>query len=148
MRVNIIIDDGVSADDRKLIRRALIRSTLRGAGDVMACADSASVTVRCTTDDVLAELNEQYRFTPGPTDVLAFPYGDARQIGDIAVSLDRVRAQGGERPVEELRLLVVHGFLHCLGYDHATPEEASTMTTLTRACLPQQQIEELETHDA
>lgn len=148
MRVNIIIDDGVSPDDRKVIRRALIRFTLRGAGEVMSCPDMSSVTVRCTTDDVMAQLNAQYRNTPGPTDVLAFPYGVDRQIGDIAVSLDRVRAQGGEHPVEELRLLVVHGFLHCLGYDHATPEEASMMTTLTRACLPGQQIEELMTHDA
>ncbi len=113
----------------------------------MACGEMASVTVRCTTDGVLAELNARYRDTSGPTDVLAFPYSDGPQIGDIAISLDRVRAQGGEHPVEELRLLAVHGFLHCLGFDHATREEASTMTALTRACLPGQEIEELETHD-
>jgi ssRNA-specific RNase YbeY (16S rRNA maturation enzyme) len=50
--------------------------------------------------------------------------------------------------VAELRLLAVHGFLHCLGHDHALPEPAAAMTAATRALLPDADIPELQTADA
>jgi probable rRNA maturation factor len=46
-----------------------------------------------------------------------------------------------------VRLLAVHGLLHCLGHDHAEPGEAATMTALTRRLLPGQEIAALRTGD-
>ena len=88
-----------------------------------------------------AELNEQYRDTDGPTDVLSFPAQDptpgfvtapemASYLGDIIIALPYTRRQAAAlgRPLgDELRLLAVHGALHLLGYDHAEPEEEAAM---------------------
>ncbi len=71
-----------------------------------------------------------------PTDVLSFPASETdpetgtSYLGDILVSIPRAeaQAQAAGHPLEaEVQLLVVHGVLHLLGYDHANPEEKSRM---------------------
>jgi ssRNA-specific RNase YbeY (16S rRNA maturation enzyme) len=47
--------------------------------------------------------------------------------------------------VAELRLLAVHGLLHCLGHDHALPQPAAAMTVATRSLLPGADVPELLT---
>lgn len=74
-----------------------------------------------TGDDELRRLNRQYRGKNQPTDVLSFPSLEQGELGDIAVSLDRARAQArefGHRIDEEIRILMLHGVLHLLGMDH------------------------------
>lgn len=99
------------------------------------------VTVVITTDEAVAELNQQYRAAEGPTDVLSFPAQDPTPgfvsapemdayLGDIVIALPFAERQaaGLNRLLrDELRLLVVHGTLHLLGYDHAEPEEEADM---------------------
>ncbi len=99
------------------------------------------VTVVITTDEAVAELNQQYRDTEGPTDVLSFPAQDSTPgfvsapemdtyLGDIIIALPFTARQAAalNRPLrDELRLLAVHGTLHLLGYDHAEPEEEASM---------------------
>lgn len=51
-------------------------------------------------------------------------------LGDVIISLARAKAQsksGGHPLIDELRLLVIHGVLHLLGYDHATPAQKKRM---------------------
>ena len=71
-----------------------------------------------------------------PTDVLSFPASEtdpdtgASYIGDILISIPRAQAQADAagHPLEaEVQLLVVHGVLHLLGYDHADAEEKALM---------------------
>jgi probable rRNA maturation factor len=80
----------------------------------------------------------------GPAFVL--PPGRRPHLGDVIVSVERAVAQasaglGGQTgdvrwsPVEELRLLVVHGTLHVCGWDHTAPEEESAMRALERRIL-------------
>ena len=99
------------------------------------------VTVVVTTDEAVTELNQQYRDTNGPTDVLSFPAQDPTPgfvaapemdayLGDIIIALPYTRRQAeslGRALRDELRLLAVHGTLHLLGYDHAEPEEEAAM---------------------
>ena len=71
---------------------------------------------RITNDAELQQLNAQFLGKDYPTDVLSFP-----SEGDIAISLDRARAQAKEwrhSTEEELRILMLHGVLHLLGMDH------------------------------
>ena len=75
-----------------------------------------------TTDAELERLNREFRSKPEPTDVLSFPapapHGD---LGDIAISVDRAKAQAeelGHDTPTEIRVLMLHGVLHLLGYDH------------------------------
>jgi probable rRNA maturation factor len=97
-----------------------------------------SVAVRLIGDGEMARLNETYRKKKGATDVLSFPLEElgkagslARQVkkaggtflGDIAISprvaRRNAKALGRELP-EELKVLILHGVLHLLGYDHET----------------------------
>lgn len=73
-------------------------------------------------DAELRELNRNYLHKDYPTDVLSFPAcGQADFLGDIAISLDRAREQAAEHghAVErEIEILLLHGVLHLLGFDH------------------------------
>jgi probable rRNA maturation factor len=98
-----------------------------------------SVAVRLIGDGEMARLNERYRKKNGPTDVLSFPViadsgkpGTLRQqvrkargkfLGDIAIAPRVARRNAkalGRGLAEELKVLILHGVLHLLGYDHET----------------------------
>jgi rRNA maturation RNase YbeY len=71
--------------------------------------------------------------------VLAFGGDSPGHVGDIAVSVERALAQTGDG-VAELRLLAVHGLLHCLGHDHGDADGAALMTAATERLLPDQAV--------
>jgi probable rRNA maturation factor len=104
------------------------------------CKVETGLTCVLTDDSQIQILNQQYRDTDAPTDVLAFaasegpaliiPDDQPPYLGDIIISLPTAQRQAVEvgHPLErELALLVVHGCLHLLGYDHATKDERSRM---------------------
>ena len=76
--------------------------------------------------------------------MLAFPSGERARVGDVAISVERAIGQAPDG-VAELRLLAVHGLLHCLGHDHELPEPAAAMTAATRMLLPDADVPDLET---
>ncbi len=79
-------------------------------------------------DRRIRELNREYRGIDRPTDVLSFPLEAEHPqlpLGSIAISMDRVRSVArelGHSPDQELALLLIHGLLHLLGYDHEVDE--------------------------
>ncbi len=76
-----------------------------------------------TGDAELRRLNHQFLGHDYPTDVLSFPSAHAGSLGDLAISLARARAQGhryGHSIEREVEVLMLHGLLHLLGYDHET----------------------------
>jgi len=114
----------------------------------------------------IAELNERFLGTDGPTDVLAFPLDEelpptGRQpdqggrgpgapadatgdppslLGDVVVCPAVAGRQAAERGIpadDELALLVVHGVLHLLDYDHAEPDETAVMRRREQELLAQ-----------
>lgn len=104
----------------------------------------ATVSVLLTGDAALQSLNRTYRGIDAPTDVLSFPIGETDPVngvlllGDVILSTERAVAQAmamGHDPEDELTLLVIHGTLHLLGYDHATPEEKAAMWAAQRTAL-------------
>lgn len=81
------------------------------------------INVILTGDDLLRQLNRDYRGDDEPTDVLSFDLADSDGAveGDIYVSLERAAARaavGGEAASAEVIRLAVHGFLHLCGWDH------------------------------
>ena len=74
----------------------------------------------------MAALHERYLGETGPTDVLSFPLGEDGLLGDVVVC-PRVAAGNNPDRDAELRLLVVHGILHLLGYDHEEDGERAVM---------------------
>ncbi len=77
-----------------------------------------------TGDAELRRLNREFRGMDYPTDVLSFPAAaPAPHLGDLAISLGRARAQArefGHTIEQEVEILMLHGLLHLLGYDHET----------------------------
>jgi probable rRNA maturation factor len=96
-------------------------------------------------DEEMADLNWEYRQVDSTTDVLSFPmregeFGDVQPdiLGDIVVSAPtaQVMAQTRQASLEEVMdLLLVHGVLHLLGYDHADEEDARLMDEKTMEVL-------------
>jgi probable rRNA maturation factor len=93
----------------------------------------------------MAELNHAYRGVTGPTDVLAFPMGEGRLrgispdlLGDVVISAETAARQARARQVDvqgELALLLVHGILHLVGYDHGTAGTRRRMWRKQQAIL-------------
>jgi len=75
-----------------------------------------------TGDAELRRLNRRFRGKDEATDVLSFPaVGQAAMLGDVAISTGRARAQArrfGHSTEDEVRILMLHGVLHLLGFDH------------------------------
>jgi probable rRNA maturation factor len=97
------------------------------------------VTFLFADDAELLGLNLQFRGKDKPTNVLAFPSpAGFGSLGDVALALETVRAealdQGKTFPAHATHL-IAHGFLHLMGYDHETEEEATIMEACERAVL-------------
>ncbi len=83
-------------------------------------------------DAEMEDLHVRYLDQPGPTDVLSFPLDGEderglRVLGDVVVAPSVAARNNPADPAAELRLLVVHGILHLLGYDHEEDGEKATM---------------------
>ena len=77
-------------------------------------------------EDEMADLHVRYMDEPGPTDVLSFPMDEDGLIGDVVVCPAEA-ARNNPDVAAELRLLVVHGVLHLLGYDHEADDDRRAM---------------------
>lgn len=81
----------------------------------------AEVSIRLCGDALCRRYNREFFDRDRPTDVIAWPSGEAGYLGDILINLAQARRQARRLRVrfsEELHRLVVHGFLHLNGYDH------------------------------
>ncbi|MDQ3991180.1 MAG: rRNA maturation RNase YbeY [Actinomycetota bacterium] len=107
--------------------RELAVRTLLGEG-----VDRGELSVSLVGRDEIARLHERYMDEPGPTDVLSFPQdddgppGEPRLLGDVVICPEVAAAQSGDLDAE-LRLLLVHGILHLLGYDHEDDDGRAAM---------------------
>lgn len=99
-----------------------LRAMTSAVGEVLRSEGQpdAEVSVHLADDPLLHDLNRRYRGVDRPTDVLSFPMEEDGALGDVVISMDRVREQAaafGHGEQRELCYLAVHGTLHLLGYD-------------------------------
>lgn len=96
------------------------------------------ISISIVDVDAMADLNEEYMGEVGPTDVLSFPVDglvrEGRQrdqvpvvIGEVVLCPEVAQRQAPGDPQGELELLVAHGVLHLLGFDHDTEPSAAQM---------------------
>ncbi len=100
-------------------------------------AGGAEVSLLFCDDARMRVLNRDFRGKDKPTNVLSFPGPDlpepAPVLGDIALGYETILREAGEQRksfTDHSRHMVVHGFLHLLGYDHETEAEASEMEAM------------------
>jgi probable rRNA maturation factor len=109
----------VEVDENALAE--LLKRTLRGEH-----RPAVELSVSFVGLEEMSALHRKYVGEPGATDVLSFPLGEDGLLGDVVVC--PAYAAGNADDLEaELRLLVVHGVLHLLGYDHEEEDERRVM---------------------
>ncbi len=106
---------------------------------ISGVSDSPSLSIRITDDAEMQDLNLRFRGIDKTTDVLSFgedftdPDLESRYLGDVVISYPQAENQAnnlGHTAAEELQLLIIHGVLHLLGYDHGTETEKKRMWSL------------------
>ena len=143
MSIEINNESGVEVDEPAIQRLAAF------ALDQMHVHPDADLAIVFVDEAAMEQLHVQWMDEPGPTDVLSFPMDELRPgtddsptpaglLGDIVVCPQVAIAQAeaaGHSPLEEMLLLVTHGVLHLLGFDHAEPEEEREMFGIQRDIL-------------
>ena len=134
---------GAASDSNCALIRKTIRTALEAEGVTVPC----EVDVLLTDDEGIHAVNLEMRGVDRPTDVLSFPSFDFRPgevpgegdadpatglvpLGDMCLSMERVKAQAaeyGHSSRRELAYLVTHSVLHLLGYDHLDEREEKAL---------------------
>lgn len=122
----------------------LIETAIAAAARTADLVAGGEVSVLLTDDAHIRALNAKWRGKDKATNVLSFPANAGAVpdgpvlFGDIVLARETVLAEAeteGKAIDHHVAHLLVHGFLHLLGYDHETPEEADAMEELERRAL-------------
>ena len=133
MTVELVNRSGV------LVPKEEIESLLNYGMVYMECHPECELSVTLVKDDEMEELHIKWMDEPGTTDVLSFPMDmpenkdDIVTLGDIVLSptiAAKQAKEAGHSTNHEIFILVTHGLLHILGYDHADPDEEKVMFAL------------------
>lgn len=130
---------------------AMDEARLRQAVQVVAAqhpqAAGSEMSIVITDNGRVRALNKAHRGLDAPTDVLSFPaeplppeLNETPYLGDLVIAYPYAQQQAqraGHALADSLALLVVHGTLHLLGYDHDTPERRAAMWAQQEAALVQ-----------
>ncbi|ANG98214.1 MULTISPECIES: rRNA maturation RNase YbeY [Brucella] len=144
IQIDIMIEAGNWPDETVL--EGLVKRSVEAAWDNLRLKPAESELSLVFTDDAsIRKINAEWRNKDKPTNVLSFPAYPVKageqpgpMLGDIIVARETVEREALEegKPLDNhLSHLVVHGFLHLLGYDHETEEEAEEMERREREIL-------------
>ncbi|WP_202404846.1 rRNA maturation RNase YbeY [Shimazuella alba] len=149
--VNIELEVEVSMTEEEKAAVDRITEVLEKVAEVEKLP-AVSVSITLVDNERIQEINREHRQKDTVTDVLSFPlfhdrsewvqedWEDSIQLGDIILALPRAKEQALEYEhslLREVSFLVVHGFLHLLGYDHETKEEEKEMFSIQEEVLLQ-----------
>ncbi len=140
MSIEINNESGVGIDETLLQRLAVF------VLDALHVHPQTEVGVSLVDEAAIERLHVDWMDEPGPTDVLSFPMDELRPgrpdsqtpaglLGDIVICPQVAEAQAesaGHDLATEVTVLLTHGMLHLLGFDHATPDEEAEMFGLQR----------------
>ncbi|MFW6272597.1 MAG: rRNA maturation RNase YbeY [bacterium] len=112
----------------------IIKDILATAYDYLELEKDMIINIILTDNDTTHQLNHQFRGLDKATDVLSFENLEMEdEIGDVFISIDKTKSQAktyGHSFERELAFLTLHGFLHCMGYDHLNEEDELEMFSL------------------
>jgi probable rRNA maturation factor len=133
--IEINNESGLEADEERL------RDLAAFALERLNIHPLADLSILLVDVETMSRYHEKFMGEPGPTDVLSFPMDELRipgpaeeppqgLLGDVVLAPEVCAQQAaahGRSAAEEADYLLIHGLLHLLGFDHAEPDEASTM---------------------
>ncbi|MFA5629507.1 MAG: rRNA maturation RNase YbeY [Dehalococcoidales bacterium] len=144
MEINILIDEGFEGFLSEDWLRKIIEATLKAEN----AGDNIEMGLLITGQEQIQQLNKEYRQIDKPTDVLSFamedelpseedddfvfvtPSDGVKHLGEVIISYPQAFIQAeehGHSVKKEVIVLLVHGVLHLLRYDHIEDDEAETM---------------------
>ena len=143
MSIDVLNESDFALDEMELVDCA---TYVMGEMKVHLQAD---LCVKLVDEPAMEVLHVQWMDLPGPTDVMSFPMDELRPgrdgqepaegvLGDVVLCptvAARQAVGAGHATEEELLLLLTHGILHLLGYDHGEPDEEREMFELQRTLL-------------
>lgn len=91
------------------------------------------VSIVFADDREVQNLNKTFRHQDKPTNVLSFSSDEEEELGDIILAYETILQEAKDAnisPLHHTLHLIVHGFLHLLGYDHEKEKEAKNMESL------------------
>lgn len=129
----------------KVVEEKELKKLIKYALKYMNLKDVA-FSVIFVDNDKIQELNKNYRNIDRVTDVITFRLADYEEVkcgkitllGDVYISLDKAKSQSieyGHSYIRELSFLLIHGFLHLLGYDHMNELDEKEMFSLQEEIL-------------
>ncbi len=150
MEINILIEEGLTGCPDAGWFERLMADILKAQN----AGSNAEVSLVITGQDRIRELNRAYRGIDEPTDVLSFfmtgggsepdaapfvqPPDGMAHLGEVIISCPQAAIQAeehGHSIRKEMAILVIHGVLHLLGYDHAEPGPEQEMRARETAVL-------------
>jgi probable rRNA maturation factor len=150
MEINVLTEDGIEIELDSEWLQTVIEKTLT-TENVPATVE---ISLLITGQDRIQELNREYRGKDKPTDVLSFSMAEQKpeeeptsfigppdgliHLGEVIISYPQAVIQSGEHGhsiKKEMAILIVHGVLHILGYDHEKPEMEPAMKARERIIL-------------
>jgi probable rRNA maturation factor len=131
---------------------AWMRETVKAVLSAEKIAESVSLDILITNDRQIRRMNKKYRGIDRPTDILSFALNEKNELdidfppeqdgvnnlGEIIISYPRVTEQSDEHGVtveDEFTLLITHGILHLLGYNHEDDSDARKMRRREKAII-------------
>lgn len=148
LEINLQVDKRFIAN----LERNWLRSVIRKVIKTLGLTSPVEVSLVVTDTEKVRQLNKEYRGKNEPTDVLAFamisgkdkgksfvtPPDGVLHLGEVVISYPQAVKQAAERRhsvEQELVLLITHGILHLVGYDHEQPNEAEKMRSKEREIM-------------
>ncbi|WP_338488623.1 rRNA maturation RNase YbeY [Ruoffia tabacinasalis] len=156
MIIDLIDEDGLLTEEHTEMLNRIITQTAHKLG----LGEGIEVDISIVSNDIIHELNKEYRGIDRPTDVLSFALEEdvdeapnfnfdsfsdieggndvSKHLGDIIISFEKTVEQAedyGHSVERELAFLAVHGFLHLNGYDHQTEADEKEMFSLQEEVL-------------
>jgi len=148
MEINVLFDEGLEGAIDKGFLREVATKALTAEHE-----SDAEMGILITGQEKVRQLHKDYMGEDEPTDVLSFamkekgpadapdfvfPSGDAVHLGEVIISYPQAEIQAAEHghsARKEVAILLVHGVLHLLGYDHDQPGRQKTMQAREKAIL-------------
>ncbi len=136
MPLNIFDLEKVSQDTKELI-------THTGKFLLSFLHIKKNLNIIIIDENKIKKINGRYRGKDRPTDVLAFNYNDDDLIGEIFLCLKQNKKKAlieNRDPNDRLKIIIIHGLLHLLGYDHKTESDNALMEKETLRLFNQLQL--------
>jgi len=151
MEINVLIDKGLEECPAAGWLKKVVGQVL----DAQDAGADVELSLVITGEEQVRQLNLSYRGRDEPTDVLAFslasgeeaaaripdfvlPPDDIMHLGEVIISCPRavIQAKEHKHPAKkEIAILIIHGVLHLLGYDHGEPEQKAIMEAREKEIL-------------